>query len=263
QYGMFITDSNTAGNLILGNYVGTDPSGSLAVPNWFGGIYVTNGAHHTVIGGATPPARNVISGNTNFGIWLSGPAVFSNTVSGNFVGLNAGGNGALSNTFAGMYITGGAQNNVVAGNVFSGQPSEGLRLAGAGTSANTVQGNYFGTDATGARAMPNGFAGVTMIQGAGSNFIGGTTAQTRNLISGNGTYGVVIEDPGTSGNVVEGNWIGTDATGINALGNSFANVALWNGATANLIGGTNAGAGNVIAYGYLGVVLYDDATTND
>jgi hypothetical protein len=263
QYGIFITGSNTSGNVVSGSYVGSDASGSNAVPNWLGGVIVTGGAHNNVIGGAAPPARNIISGNTNVGIWLTGSGVVSNLVIGNFVGLNAGGGGALANTFAGMYVIAGAQSNWVIGNVFSGQPSEGLRLAGAGTSWNVVQGNYIGTDATGTKAVPNGFAGADIIQGASSNVLGGTTSPARNVISGNANYGVVIEDPGSSGNLVEGNWIGTDATGTNALPNAFANVALWNGATGNTVGGAAAGAGNVIADSYLGVILYDDGTTND
>ena len=133
---------------------------------------------------------------------------------------------ALPNTFAGMYILGGAQGNFVSANVFAGQPSEGLRISESGTSFNLVHGNYFGTDATGGNAVPNGFAGVTVFAGATSNVIGGITASAANVISGNGSYGVVVGDVGTSGNAVFGNRIGTDASGTNALGNAFANVAV-------------------------------------
>ena len=244
EYGVYLT--NTFGNTILGNYIGTDVSGNRAIPNWLGGLILERNSRGNLIGGANVSARNVISGNTNFGIWISGSGTGSNTVQGNFVGLNSAGNAALPNTFIGMYILGGAQSNLVVGNVFSGHPSEGLRLQDAGTSFNTVQGNFFGTDATGSNAIPNNFAGVTIFNGATSNTIGGTTAAARNVASGNG-YGVVVGDPGTSGNVVQGNFIGINAGGQSALANGFAGIAVWNGATSNLIGGTVAGAANVVS----------------
>lgn len=261
QYGIFIT--NTFGNSVLGNYIGLDASGNHIVSNSFAGLIVASGASNNVIGGAGALARNVISGNMNAGIWVAGMGANGNTVQGNFAGLNAAGTAALPNMFAGMYLLGGAQNNLITSNVFSGQPSEGLRISDAGTSGNVVQGNYFGTDATGTSAVPNGFAGLNIQGGASLNLVGGTTAGARNVISGNGNYGLVIEGSGTDGNVVEGNFIGTDSTGTNALGNLFANVALWGGATSNLIGGVGAGMDNVIAFGQIGVAMYDPETTND
>jgi len=260
-YGIFMT--NTVGNGIFGNYVGTDASGSNAVPNQSAGVILRNGSINNIIGGTSPLARNVISGNTNAGIWITDPGTISNTVQGNFVGLDTSGAVALPNTFAGMYLLNGTTGNLVTGNVFSGQPSEGLRISDPGTSGNIVQGNYFGTDASGTHSVPNGFAGVNIQAGATSNLVGGTTAAVRNVISGNGNYGLVIEGSGSDENVVEGNFIGIDSTGTNALGNAFANAALWGGATSNSIGGVAAGVANVIAYGQIGVALYDPETTND
>jgi hypothetical protein len=262
QYGVFITDSNTAANVVSGNFIGTDATGSQAVGNALGGAILLNGAHHNLLGGGSFSAGNVVSGNTNFGIWVGGTGTDSNTVSGNWVGLDAGGKQALPNTFAGMYVLDGAQHTLVSSNVFSGQPSEGLRLAGAGTAWNRVEANLFGTDATGSNAVPNGFAGLTLFAGASSNWVGGSGAASGNLVSGNGSYGVVLGDAGTEANWIEDNRIGTDITGSNALGNAFANVALWNGAAGNSIGAP--GHGNRIAYaGGSGVVLYDDGTIHN
>lgn len=263
QYGIFITDLQTTNNLIQGSYLGCDASGLRAVPNWLGGAIVVSGAHKTVFGGATPLARNILSGNTNFGLWLGDSTTASNTVSGNYFGLNAAGTAALPNTFAGMYILNGSHGNTVTGNVFSGQPSEGLRLADPGTTGNTVQGNSFGLDATGTHAIPNGFAGLTLFNGANSNHIGGTAVTARNLLSGNGSYGLVMADFLTRGNLVEGNWLGVDSTGTNALNNGTADVGLWNGANGNWIGGVSPGAGNLIANSFYGVALYDNPTTNN
>ena len=259
QYGLYL--ANTTGNVILGNFIGTDATGSTALANGSGGAILSNNCRSNLIGSANSLARNIISGNTNAGIWIVGAQ--GNFVQGNFVGLDAAGTAALPNTFAGMYLLAGAQSNFVSGNVFSGQPSEGLRIADPGTSFNVVQGNYFGTDAAATNSIPNAFAGATIFNGATSNTLGGSSVSARNVISGNGSYGVVIGDPGTSGNLLAGNFIGTDVTGTNALGNSFANVAVWNGATGNSIGGIDAGMANVIAFGYLGVVLYDSGTTNN
>ncbi len=83
----------------------------------------------------------------------------------------------------------------------------------------TVQGDNLGTDTTGSIAQPNSGDGLK-IDGTSNNTIGGTTAATRNVISGNTGYGLVIDGTnGTaSGNVIAGNYIGTDATGSTAQG---------------------------------------------
>ena len=98
--------------------------------------------------------------------------------------------------------------------------------------------------------MENGYgSGVgdgIEILGALSNTIGGTIAADRNIISGNDYRGVEIDSPAIA-NLVEGNYIGTDITGTVALGNGAANVYV--AAAGNTIGGTVAGAGNVIAGG--------------
>ena len=176
EYGIFITDSNTTGNVILGNYIGTDASGNEAIPNESGGIILTGDTHNNIVGGSNSSARNVISGNVSAGVWVTGTNVVNNTVEGNFIGLSAGGDTALPNTFAGMYVLSSAQSNFIANNVISGNTVEGLRLADTGTAANVVQGNLIGTDAAGTSAIPNGSFGLAIYDGASSNIIGGATA---------------------------------------------------------------------------------------
>jgi hypothetical protein len=247
QYGIWMSDSNTTGNVILGNYIGTDAGGSVAVPNPGGGIGMFYNAVGHIIGGPNASARNVISGNLGAGIWLAGPGVSNNVVQGNFIGLNAAGTSALSNNFAGLRVESGAANNLITSNVISGNTSEGLRLIDAGTMANVVQGNFIGTDLTGTNALPNGFAGLTIYSGASSNLIGGMSAGARNIISGNGAYGIYISDPGTSNNFVLGNFIGPDLTGANGLGDGGFGIGIWSGASGNFIGGTSVGTGNLIS----------------
>src|SRR5262249_10248748 len=111
----------------------------------------------------------------------------------------------------------------------------GLHIYG---SRNVVQGDYLGTDLTGTLRKGNG-TGVVIESGA-NNLIGGTTAEARNLISGNGN-GLIIR---SNLNVVQGNFIGTDATGTAPLGNVYGLTI--NGSN-NLIGGTTAEARNLIS----------------
>jgi protocatechuate 3,4-dioxygenase beta subunit len=110
---------------------------------------------------------------------------------------------------------------------------------------NTIQGNYIGTDVTGLTALPN-FDGVSLsssLPTLSGNLIGGTDATTRNVISGNTNSGLTINSS-NNGNTVQGNFIGITASGNTALPNRNGFVCL---STNNLIGGTTAGAGNVIA----------------
>src|SRR5262249_3559989 len=128
-------------------------------------------------------------------------------------------------------------------NVISGNTGIGLWILGS-SSNNTVQGNFIGTNAAGTAALPNGYG--LLIQVATNNTIGGTAPGAGNLISGNASIGVVIVENST-GNVVQGNLIGTDVTGTVAIGNASGGVAITGSASNNTIGGPVAGARNVIS----------------
>jgi hypothetical protein len=124
---------------------------------------------------------------------------------------------------------------------------------------NKVEGNYIGTDPTGTLARGNS-SGVS-IQG-NSNTVGGTEAGARNIISGN-AVGVSIAFGGVTGNRVMGNYIGTDKDGDDDLGNSFDGVNLGAGVSNNTVGGTEAGARNIISgNSRFGVILSGGATSN-
>ena len=395
-----LLDTN-GGDVIAGNFIGTDPTGTSARGNTAFGVEVTSAGN--TIGGATPAARNVISGNgptaasnTNFdgiGVYLNGATNTSggNVVAGNYLGTDAGGNQALSNTRAGVRIDGGANNTIGgtlagAGNLISGnysgviadsqgdvilgndigtnaagtaaagrrlrqggrgrdqlrrhrrrhdprgpQPhlgqfgrrnrrdvrlrarssrattsgptsrgacpscnqtgvsigrSSGVTVGGTvagagnvinngiqiefqedGLPGNLVEGNLIGTDSTGMKALADGqFGGNTGISLDGTlennvpsycsgNTIGGTTAAARNVISGNA---VEIEfDSYAIDNLVVGNEIGTDITGAGPLPNDDDGVDIEDNfasgqgipeTSGNTIGGTTAGAGNIIGY---------------
>lgn len=264
EYGVLITGSNTTGNVVLGNYIGTDPTGSFAVSNGFGGMLIFGATHHNTIGGTNALARNILSGNVSAGLWITGAGVANNVVQGNYVGLKANGTAALPNSFAGIYLLSGAQSNLVANNVISGNASEGIRLAGAGVTANTIQGNYLGTDATGTSAVPNGFLGLSLYSGATNNLIGGTSSAARNVISGNGSEGLRIQGVGAAWNLIQGNFIGTAASGTSSLPNGWTGLTIFSGAASNLIGGTSAGARNILSGNWTyGLAIADPGTSGN
>ena len=104
-----------------------------------------------------------------------------------------------------------------------------------------VSGSLIGTDVTGEAALPNA-NGVQIPAGAANNTIGGTASGARNVISGNSNFGVVI-NPGSSNNMLAGNYVGTDASGIRALKNDGDGIVVYG--LDNVIG--VPGAGNVIS----------------
>ena len=141
-----------------------------------------------------------------------------------------------------------------AGNLISGNTYQGVQVFGnAGatpTAGNTIQGNFIGTNAAGTGAVGNANFGV-IINGSVNNIIGGTTAAARNVVSGNAGRGVYIQDYSptqtSTGNVVEGNYVGVDVSGGAALANTGSAGVVIGSASNNTIGGTAAGAGNVIS----------------
>ena len=264
QYGLWISNTNTTGNVVLGNYIGTNATGSFAVSNAFGGIGLFASAAGQLIGGTNTLARNVISGNGSAGIWLSGAGVSNNVVENNFIGLNAAGTAAIPNTFAGIYVVNGASSNAILNNVISGNYSEGLRLSDPGTSANLVQGNFIGTNATGTTPVPNGFLGLSIYTGATNNTVGGTSGTARNVISGNYSEGLRIQGLGASWNLVEGNFIGTDASGTSAVPNGWTGLTIFSGAASNTIGGTSLAARNILSgNSSYGMVVSDPGTSEN
>src|SRR6185295_18010727 len=82
-------------------------------------------------------------------------------------------------------------------------------------------------------------------QFASNNTIGGTTTAARNIISGHASQGIAIVNTGTTGNLVQGNFIGTNVNGTAAVSNG-SGVGITN-APGNTIGGAVAGARNVIS----------------
>ena len=147
-------------------------------------------------------------------------------------------------------VTDPVSGNVVAGDVISNNQGSGV-VIGAGASANRIQGNEIGTDATGTRRQPNTADGV-LIAGVASNIIGVDgdgigDAREGNVIAGNGNSGVELNGTGATGNVVAGNFIGTNSSGDVGLGNGVDGVAIDGGANRNRIGTSSDGTNSALA----------------
>ncbi|HRQ63321.1 MAG TPA: Calx-beta domain-containing protein [Xanthomonadaceae bacterium] len=157
-----------------------------------------------------------------------------------WIGLD--GMGGQQGNGGGIRIDAGTLHVIGPGNVISGNSFHGVRI-NAGASGVTVRGNRIGTNPAGTESIGNSLSGVS-IAGSSNNLIGGTTAADLNVISGNNNHGVVIN--GGTGNRLERNYIGTDATGNAAIGNLEQGVHVLGGAD-NVIGGGVAGTFNVIS----------------
>ena len=249
--GVLIASSS---NLIQGNFIGTNSGGNAKVPNATDGVLFESGSGNTV-GGTVSGARNVISGNNGNGISVTAPGA-SNLIVGNFIGLDSGGNSAVGNTLSGVAISGAL--NTVGGvtpsarNIISGNLGPGLLIRG-GAAQNLVQGNFIGPNVAGNLTIGNLSSGVS-IDLSVANRIGGTAVGARNVISGNAGNGLQIIN-GSMGNFLEGNFIGTDLNGVASLPNTGRGIFLSVDSASNTVGGTAPGAGNTIAFNFVGGVV--------
>ncbi len=197
----------------------------------------------------------------------------SANIEGNYIGTDI--TGMLSPGGQGDGIKINPDNLVTVGggtpekrNVISGNDENGIYMDW-GASSCTIQGNYIGTDKSGAAALGNGDNGIYLYGDNDFNLIGGTTACSRNIISGNGTpggdesCGIFGEYGDYNDNTIIGNYIGTGATGTEILGNAHNGIFIKNEINNNTIGGTAAGEGNVITHnGWAGINLREENPNN-
>ncbi len=151
--------------------------------------------------------------------------------------------GADGNTIGGSRAVGAGPNGE--GNLIVLNGMDGIKIHGDGT---LVQGNTIGIDPKDLEDWGNDASGITLTGGVTETIIGSTEVGRRNVISGNGRYGIQISGSGTPGNRVIGNYVGTGIDGVSSKGNGSAGILLGNGAQNNRIGDTTTGAGNTIAF---------------
>jgi hypothetical protein len=209
---------NATGNKVLGNFIGTDSSGTVDLGNASSGIYLEL-AGNTTIGGTVAGARNVISGNdAAFDGGILANISPNLVVQGNYIGTTVTGKAALGNSGPGLRIVSGSTDviggtTVAARNVIAANGGDGLILRSINVSAKAlVRGNYIGAAAD-ATLLGNAGFGVA-VQGTHDNTIGGTASGARNVIAGNGRAGVALQFAGVypMRNVVRGNSIFSNAS---------------------------------------------------
>ncbi len=175
-------------NVVEGNFIGLDATGTNSLASAGSGVFVQTPTNR--IGGATPGARNLISGQGTTGIEIFEAFASGNVVQGNYIGTDRTGTKAIGNTDRALVVNMNAFGNTIggtapgAGNVISGNLNRGITLDG---SNNVVQGNFIGTDVTGLNPLGNARTGVE-ISGPG-NTVGGTNSGAGNVIAFNGVDG--------------------------------------------------------------------------
>jgi hypothetical protein len=231
------------GDAVTNCYIGTDQRGLNAFGNGIGIDVESNG---NTIGGTGLRPSNLISGNQTSGIKINNST--NNTIADNYLGTNADGSGPIGNGI-GVAISGGGNNTIGAiggngSNIISGNNGNGVDISSRST-ANTILGNYVGTDRRGETPLANNGDGLSISGQADANTVGGTSFAYRNVLSGNVRAGVDIIGS-TVGNQVRANFIGCDASGHMAIPNATGVTIVGGG--HNQIGGlapSNVISGNL------------------
>lgn len=297
--GVQISDTNSSANVIEGNNIGVDVTGTTPITNELG-VLVLGGASANIIGGQRASATgcdgacNVIAGNQGAGVVITGTATTNNIIAGNNIGVNIAATAAISNALSGVVIGSGAAGTTIGGsrvtdgacdgacNVISGNDGNGVEAAASGSGAIsnlTVAGNNIGTDLAGTAALSNTSSGIVLDAGVGNASIGGMRAGVAcggpcNLIGGNGQSGVQIT--GSSAITVAGNYIGVAASGAISVPNGgpdplsgWSGVAVLGGASETTIGGDRgttaacAGTCNVIGGNSIGAIIAGSGTVSN
>lgn len=237
-HGIRIRGEASEGNVIIGNKIGTDPAGTVAMGNLLNGVSIENAPQNFV---GNTVSGNLISGNSR-GVYVTGLDAIGNHIKNNFIGQNESTNAAIPNRGTGVEVDNASatqiHTNVIAGNLGSG-----LSIHESGAVANQVKGNLIGV-LPNYSTLSNGISGIS-IADAPNNTIGGTNTGEANVIGGNKLYGIHIAGKGANNNLVLGNYIGTDPSGTEEIGNQVHGIYLRDIASYNQIGGA---ALNVIAF---------------
>ena len=196
--GVLITGNNTDDNIIKRSYIGLNAAGMGKLPNEWDGVAIANGAEDNIIGGSLTTEAdhgNVISGNNQRGVYLSGEDTIHNEIKHNYIGVNKLGGMTLDvgNLSHGIMLEDGPDANSIYFNVVSGNKAHGVYLTGTGTTYNWIKDNIIGADPELIDIIPNGLHGVAIYDGANHNEVGDDyTYWWRNVIVGSGWSGSAV-----------------------------------------------------------------------
>ncbi len=261
-------------DVVQGNYIGTDASGTLNRGNGGNGVHIVNAQLNVV-------ASNVISGNGAEGVRIDGftspingaAMGGSNIIQGNFIGTNAAGTADLGNNNSGIFLRRSGQNSII-GNVVSGNDGfAGIAICGtpsfcgggspnnpepaaqsSAAGGNIIKGNIVGLNGTatglllnGPETGPRGNSGYGIsLDGAPNTVVGGTPIDSpgagQNIISAN-AVGIILFGTGSDGNLIRGNYIGsgfgTEANPTPNFGNTGDGILIQAGSD-NIVSGIDS-----------------------
>jgi hypothetical protein len=245
EAGVYFLSDSAGGNVVVGNYIGTDSTGTAPLGGTGSkycaqggtlpqkrGIYVLDTNSGITIGGDTAGSGNLISGNCEAGIYFENVSGAGNRVAGNIIGPNSTGNFSFypcdpQNFIAqvqlyGIYFNGAVSGVTIGGsnkNIISANCDTGIYLNSSNTSAVQILGNYIGPDSNGIKAIGNystgnkyQLNGVVFQDNTSNVLLGGNPP---NVISGNQNNGILTNNlpASTNGNRIAGNYIGPSASG--------------------------------------------------
>jgi hypothetical protein len=243
-FGLVLSDSSND-NTVFGNFIGTDPSGTLAWGN-SDGILLTHSSGNR-IGGLVRGEGNIISGNQYDGITIANAQSDSNLIIGNRIGVDVSGENPLGNREHGIRIRDGAAGNRIGdgtpegANIISGNGRYGLLMTGGETAGNRIEGNFIGTCPDEKVRVGNGWGGIEIHTGVNHSMIG-----PGNAIAYNDGFGVHLQDTNTTENTITGNSIHDNLEpGISTAGGANLELAppVLNG--LNPVSGTSIPGGRV------------------
>jgi parallel beta-helix repeat protein len=201
-FGVTFSPKTAANNSVLGNFIGTDATGTLPRGNLFCGVQILSATNIT-IGGTSPSACNVIAGCTaagGSGIFIQSSS--GDVIQGNYIGTDVSGQYDLGNISDGVYVT-SSQNTRITGNEIVNNRANGINLASS--SGTVMENNFIGTDASATRPLGNAMAGITIT--GSTNRVGGLSAGQANTIQFNGGAGVEVTSTTAVQDEISGNSI--------------------------------------------------------
>lgn len=246
--GIQISGSGVNGNIIEGCYIGTNKSAtgtsdttpSISNTGNVIGVRIAAGSFSNTVGGTTAATRNIISGNSSYGVVIDGAN--SNTITGNTIGLNRTAVSGVGNGDDGVIIQNVAVGNTISNNLIGKNNGAGVTVSGGGTILNTIRGNVIGTNGDAAKPnLGNTGSGILIAASASQTTVGGTASGAQNTIAFNGGDGVTVGtstvDTGATRNAIQRNSI---------FGNTGEPIDLGNdGVTPNDSGDADSGPNNL------------------